>query len=377
MKIGIDARMLVKNRDGIGNYAYNLIKTLNQIDKENEYVLYSNKEIYLDFKLNNNFSVVNYNKKIGSMFLYFKLGKILKNDKIDVFLGTSFILPKKNKNTKNIKKIAVVHDLAIFKIKGIGSNINTIIQHTIAMKSIKNADKIIAISKSTKKDIIEIAKIQEDKIDVIYLGTNELNNIVLTEKDMDSIRKKFNVKDNNFIFFLSTIEPRKNVKTLVKAFELYKNKKNDDVKLILSGKIGWKSDDVINMINNSMYKKDIKLTGFISEKEKSYFYKYCNAFCYPSLYEGFGLPVLEAMQYGTIVITSNNSSLPEVGGNVAIYLNNVNDYAELESIFENVMEMSKSEREEIKKKGIEQAKKFTWEKNATETLNVIKGLKKI
>ena len=373
MRIGIDARELKKNRVGIGTYIYNIIKILNEEDKNNEYFLYSNDEIFVDFELNSRWHIKEYKTRIGTYFIYSKIPKILNNDNIDVFWGTEHCLPKRNKNTQNIKFLLTIHDLAIQKFKKIGSFYNELIQKVILKKSCENADKIIAISKSTKNDLMEIFNINENKIQVIYEGINNNKKYELNEIQEKTIQKKYNLLNSKFIFFLSTIEPRKNLPTTIKAFERYKDKNMDNLKFVISGGIGWRCKDVLELIKNSKYKKDIIQTGYITLEEKDYFFKYCDAFLYPSLYEGFGIPVLEAMQRGTLVITTNVSSLPEVGGEAAIYLQSPKDIDELTNIIEKVIKMDATDKKEYMEKGYEQVKKFSWKKCAQETRNLFEN----
>lgn len=366
MKIGIDGRALTEKRAGIGMYTYEIIKELNSMDNKNEYYIYSNKKIFLDFDLNNNFHKCEYVSKIGTFWLYFKLPKILYDDNISVFWGTQHCLPKNNKYTEKIKYILTIHDLAIFKLKNMGSVYNTIVQHLIVKKSCKNANKIIAISNSTKNDIREIFKISEEKIKVIYNGFSSSNKDV-DENIKTKILEKYKISNTRFVFFLSTIEPRKNLNTAIRAFELYKENNKDNLKFIISGGIGWKCQDTLNMIKNSKYSDDIIQTGYISKEEKQVFFEECEAFIYPSLYEGFGLPILEAMSKKSIVITTNVSSMPEVGGNAAFYINDAYDFHELELKFEEVISLSENEKREKIELGLLQAQKFSW-KNCAEGL---------
>lgn len=311
-------------------------------------------------------------KDFGSFWLYLKLPKILKQDNIDVFWGTQHCLPKRNKYSKKIKFVLTIHDLAIKKLKTVGSFKNTIIQMLFLKKSIKNADKIIAISEATKKDIIEIFNIKPEKIQTIYNGTNINNEYKVTEKEEQEIKEKFKIENTPYIFFISTIEPRKNIPTLIKAYN-YVREKGTNLKLIIAGGLGWKYENVLKEIENSKYKEDINLPGYISKEEKQYLLKNTKALVYPSLYEGFGLPILEAMANEAVVITSNVSSLPEVGGNVAYYYEDVLDYKLLGEKILEVINIKTEEKEERIKQGLEQVKKFTWEKCAKETLDIIGG----
>ncbi len=373
MKIGIDARGLDGNRAGIPKYIEEIIKKFNSFtDEDNEYVLYSPREIKIENNLKDNIIIKDGNMRFGSFWLYLKLPKILKEDSIDVFWGTQHCLPKRNKYTKNMKFVLTIHDLAIKKLKTVGSIKNTIIQMLFLKKSIKNADKIIAISEATKKDIIEIYNIKKEKIDVIYNGTNFEENLVLNEKTKSEIQEKFKINNIPYIFFLSTIEPRKNVETLIKAFNYIKGKENISLKLIIAGGLGWKYGEVIKLFNESPYKEDIEMPGYISKEEKDYLYQNTKCFVYPSLYEGFGLPILEAMARKSLVITANNSSLPEVGGDVAFYYNNVLDYEELGNKILEIIKLDENEKQKRIEAGIEQAKRFTWEQCAKETLKICK-----
>ncbi len=308
----------------------------------------------------------------GSLFIYFKLPKILKEDKVDVFWGTQHCLPKKNKYTKNIKFVLTIHDLAIKKFKTVGSFKNTLVQKIFLGKSMKNADEIIAISKATKQDIIDLYKVPDNKIKIVYNGANiSKNSKEITNEQEKEIKEKFSIKDIPYIFFISTIEPRKNVETLIKAFNYIKEKENTNLKLIIAGGLGWKYENVIKLYEESKYKEDIIMPGYISSEEKVYLYANTKCFVYPSLYEGFGLPILEAMANKALVVTANNSSLPEVGGDVAFYYNDTLNYEELGKKVMEVMKLDELEKSKRIEKGLEQVKKFSWEKCAKETLKVI------
>ncbi len=368
MNIGIDARALTKNKAGIGTYTYKIIEYLNKYDKENNYILFSNKEVVIDFELNENWNIYKEDSKIGTFWIYFKLPKILKENNIDIFWGTQHCLPKKNKYTESIKYVLTIHDIAIKKFKNVGSFYNTIIQKLILKKSCENANRIIAVSKSTKQDLIDILGIDKNKIQVIYEGIDQKDSeSVFNQKSENEIIEKYGLEKNKYIFFLSTIEPRKNLITVVKAFDLLKEK-TKDLKFVISGGKGWKCKETLDRIQNSKFKEDIILTGYISNEEKEVFFKNTVAFIYPSLYEGFGIPVLEGMKNGAIVITSNNSSLPEVGGKSAFYLNNEIDEVELSKLIEQCLNLSDKKREKIIEEGYQNVKKFTWEKCAKETL---------
>lgn len=279
----------------------------------------------------------------------------------------------RNRYTKDMKFVVTIHDLAIEKLKTVGSLKNTIIQKLFLERSINAADEIIAISEATKKDIIDIFNIDESGIKVIYNGSKLGEELKISNEQEKEIKTKFGLKDEvPYVFFLSTIEPRKNVETLIKAFNYIKRKEDIKLKLIIAGGLGWKYEEVLKLYETSDYKEDIIMPGFISKEEKKYLYEHAKCFVYPSLYEGFGLPVLEAMEGKAIVITSNVSSLPEVGGDAAFYFNNVYDYAELGNKILEVVGLSEEERKKHVDLGLAQVQKFTWTKCAKKTLEMLR-----
>ena len=374
MRIGIEARSLGKNKAGIGTYVEQIIKKLNEEENpKNEYILYSNRDVYLDIELKKHITIKTHKRPLGVFWTYFDLPKILKQDGIDAFWGPQHLLPKRNKYSKDIKFILTVHDLAIHKLKNIGEWKNKLIQEMFFKRSCKNADIIMADSNATKEDLKEIFKINENKIKVVYLGTNFSGEYSLKEDEEKEILQKFNVKDKNYLLFVSTIEPRKNIITLIKAYEkLREENKDNKLKLILAGGLGWKYEEILETINSSKYKDDINLAGFISKQEKECLLHNAKCFVYPSLYEGFGLPILEAMANEAIVVTSNISSIPEVGGDAALYFDDVINFKELASVIEKALKLSQEEKSEIIKKGKTQTNKFTWEKCAKEVIEILK-----
>lgn len=363
MKIGIDARPLTAKRAGIGTYVYNVVKTLNETDDSNEYYLFSCKEVVIDFPLKSNWHIVVEPFKVGTLWLAVKGGALVKKYGIDVFWGTQHVLP--NQKPGNVKYVLTICDLAQFRIKNIGSVYNTLIQKFFVKGSCKRADKILAISEATKFDIVDIFGIEAARIKCIYLGGVK-EPPVITEEVRRSTLDKFNIK-NPYFLFVSTIEPRKNVETIIKAYEELRTNCNEVYDLVLVGGLGWKYEGVLELIKNSRYKDNIIMTGFVSQEEKTSLFEACESFVYPSLYEGFGIPLLEAMNYGLPIITANVSSLPEVGGDACAYLSDVKDYHELCSLMKETLNYSDDEKAEIRNKCDKQRAKFSWEKCAKET----------
>jgi glycosyltransferase involved in cell wall biosynthesis len=246
-------------------------------------------------------------------------------------------------------------------------------QRTITNKvlptCINRADKLIAISHFTKREILRLfPKVSADKIVVTWLGVNPRFK-VLDEAYKGSVRSKYKL-DRPFILSVSTSNPRKNLKTLIHAYARIKDHIDHD--LVLTGEYGWKSTEVYSLVTDLGLRERIKFTGYVPLEELPAIYNLADLFVYPSLYEGFGLPPLEAMACGTPVITSNVTSLPEVVGESAIMLDPLNTELLAQSMGDLIK--NDSDRNSLRCKGIERAKLFTWEKCARETLAVYDSL---
>lgn len=368
MKIGIDARNLASEHyTGIARCVYEDIYIWIKDYPEHEFYLFSGQKLNIPLELPSNWHVMDEPWIInsGKLWSIIKLPKMIKKLKLDVFWGPSFYLPKKVKGTRYY---VTIHDLALFKFKGIGEFKNTLRIKLLTKKSCKKADKIIAVSKATADDVHELFNVRKDKIKVCYNGglptefkTNKLKSNIIS----DNIIFK-----EEFFLFMSTIEPRKNICTIISAFEKFVRDNNSKMKLVLAGKRGWKCDDIYKKIENSKYRDQIIITGFISDSDKEYLLKNAKAFVYPSLYEGFGIPILEAFSYNIPVITSRKSSMPEVGGNVAFYIEDPLDVDGLALQMLNIINMDTQAKHELDKKMNMQVAKFSWGKNAKEIMKV-------
>ena len=176
------------------------------------------------------------------------------------------------------------------------------------------------------------------------------------------------------MYFVSSLNPRKNADTIIKAFEVFKDQHpNSTLKFVMSGGLGSRYKITLKLIQMSKYSNDIIRTGFVTEEEKQILFQNCKMFVYPSLYEGFGLPILEAMQYNVMIITSNNSSIPEIGEDAVFYLENVYDYLELEKLIEKVLNIIKEEKEKCIEKENKIVEKFTWKKCTDEIYKILMG----
>jgi len=380
MKIGVDIRVLMDEYySGVSEYAANLLSALFLIDKENEYKLFYNSWHNLDTRLNS------WNRPqarvIGlhipnKLFNYF-CQKLFARPKIDQALGgvDIFWSPHFNFTSLSIKtkKVITVHDLSFLRYPEFFSVRKNFWHKALGVKRIlQTADKIIAVSENTKNDIIELTGVSQDKVQVIYSGNNAVKR-EFTSQETEEFFNKHKLS-GRLMLYLGTIEPRKNISGLIAAYnELrLKNESLADVKLIMAGANGWKNKKIYSEWKNSPYQNDIIFLGYISQKEKKILYSKSVVFVYPSFYEGFGFPPLEAMTYGLPVVCANVSSLPEVVGDAALMINPFKP-EEISGALKLILS-DESLRQTLIKKGFARVTNFSWEKTAQEYLKVFKEL---
>lgn len=380
MNIGVDVRSLLeKERSGVGEYTYQLLGAIFDIDKENQYFLFYNsfKDPGEDFlsewkKLGNvHFCGFHWpNKLLNFCFKFLKWPKIDKlvvrysrlADNLDIFF-----VPNLNflALSSGVRKIITVHDLSFEFFPKFFSWKRRIWHWFINPKKlISSADKIIAVSENTRGDLMKLCKVVPERASVIYSGvTDDQNNL-----DVEIVKKKYNLPEN-FILFLGTLEPRKNIKGLISAFEIFKIKENADYKLVIVGPRGWLYRKILECAEKSPASDDIKFINYITPEEKFVFYKLAKLFIYPSFYEGFGFPPLEAAQAGTPVIVSTNSSLPEIMGEAALMVD-PNNPAEMAKVMDECL-ADENLRKSLIEKGIKQAEKFSWVSSAENFLSLL------
>ena len=360
MKIGIDAsRAFGKERTGTEEYSYRLIKNLAMMDTSRHQVfLYARKNPLADFDLPDNFQL----KIISTNRFWTQIGLAseMMMNKPDVLFVPSYAIPQ----IHPAKTVVTIHGLEYRCCPECYSLKERFILELNTRLSIKWASKIITPSESTKKDLVKFYKVNADKIKVIYHGVNSIKYQVLSIKRPN--------KENFSILFIGRLEKRKNLVNLIKAFKIFKESyklQATSYKLILAGKAGFGFAEIKKAIQDSPYKKDIVLKNYVSEEEKGELYKNADLFILPSFYEGFGLPILEAMSYGIPVICSNTSSLPEAAGDAALLID-PNNPEEIAGAMNKVFS-DDNLRKEMIEKGFENVKKFSWERCARETMGEV------
>lgn len=366
MRIGIDLSALSKTVAGIGNYCIQLVKNIYQLDKENEYYLFAPTDIDLPIEENERWHFINY----GSTLKYLTaMPGILKKLKIDVFVGTRHYLPPFN---SHIKYLGIVHDLIPMYMPELFTKDHLLRFKFFTNLCAKKADHIVAVSNATKDDVIKYMKIPESKITMIYEGADKRFSPARDEVRIKEVMDKYHI-DKPYILCLSTVEPRKNMLRTIKAFEQLTIKGINDYKLVLVGGKGWNNGEIYEYAQSHGMQDSVIFTGYASDDEIKHIYANATVFVYASLCEGFGIPIIEAMQSGTPVITSNVSCMPEVAGD-ACELVNPYSISDIEHAIEKII-TNKALREKMRKAGLKRASEFSWEKCAKEVWAVIKKMK--
>jgi len=364
MKIGINL-LQFRELTGIAVYTQNLLENFGRLDKEDEFFLFTNQidlsEFHFDFP---NFHYIKLPVDPQKKFSYLFFEQIiflfyLRKYKLDILFSPLIFNPL----FSFCKKVTTIHDCGYLYDGRL--NFKNLYLRFATFAATKSS-KIITISNFSKKEILNFYNLPEEKISVIYEGIPRIINVDEVEKE--KILKKFNINPPYF-FYIGLIVPHKNISNLLKAFKkIEKNYSN--IKLILAGYPRLELLNIDQLINELNLKEKVFYIGAINEKEKIVLYENSIALIFPSFHEGFGLPVLEAQSLGIPVLTSNTSSLPEVAGDGALFVNPY-DIEDIANGMEKIV-FDKNLRKNLIKKGYENIKRFSWEKAAKETLKVLK-----
>lgn len=371
MKIAIQAADLDAERiDGTRVYILNLLKHFGELDSSSEFLIYHKKKFNPELTppYFSNYRVIK--KPFPFFWTQSRFAWEIWKDKPDVLWMPMQALPFWRR--KELKTVVTIHDLAFKYFLDHFPRKDLRRLNWFSDYAIKKADKIIAVSQSTKKDILKFyPRVKEEKIKVIYHGFDqEVFQKSVPEKDLEIFLRDYGLKPKKYILYAGAIQPRKNLETLISAFEIFKTQNASDVKLVLAGEKAWLWEETVKKALRSPFKEDIIMPGKLKFRDLGRLMRGAAIFVLPSLYEGFGIPVLEALAAGVPVICSRNSSLPEVGGEAAVYF----DAGSAEELAEKIGKVLADEnlRNEMAKKGEEQLKKFSWEKCARETLEYLK-----
>src|SRR3989338_1672216 len=371
MRIGIDCRNILNQEKGrgagVGHYIYHLVKELTDLDKDNQFVLFfeqDDRNVAKEFKnQNSKIKITILNSKIKIPFFYSHIyvsWKIIK-ERCDFVHFTANVIPLLYFG----KSVLTIHDLVIYKNPDWFPEGQWLSRKVVVPVSIKRATSVIAISETTKKDLIEIFKVESAKILVVPLGVDLTKYQPLDNPNsiINSRIQKFGLTPP-YIIFVGTIEPRKNLIRLIEAFQALSNSMELDsgYQLVIAGGKGWKYEPIFEAAKDN---QEIIFTGYITEQEKIALMQGAEVFAFPSLYEGFALPVLEAMACGVPVVCSNNSALPEVGVEAVIYCS-----AEDSNDIARAISEALAKKEILSQLGRKHAENFSWVRTAQETIEI-------
>ncbi|UKN02960.1 glycosyltransferase family 4 protein [Paracrocinitomix mangrovi] len=362
MRIAINTRFLLKSKmEGFGWFTYETVKRIVIAHPEHEFYFFFDRKYDNSFIFAKNVTPVVLNPPTRTAVLikyWFNISvpKALKKYKIDLFFSPDGFLSLKT----DIPQIGVMHDLNFEHYPNDLPGKYLRFYKKYFPQFAEKAIHLLTVSKYSKQDIIEQYDINPDKITVAYNGANDAFKPLSTE-EVQSVKQKYSSGVDYFVF-VGALHARKNVPRLFEAFDLYKKNSQSDFKLIVVGEKLWKDEALENAYSKMQFKGDVIFTGHLSLDELTKVVASAKSLVFPSYFEGFGIPVVEAMKAGCPVICSNKTSLPEVAGDAAILF----DPFSVEDMANAMNEIDANEilRTELIAKGTEQAKKFNWDKTA-------------
>lgn len=361
MRIGVNARFLLKDKlEGIGWFSYETLIRITRAHPEHEFYFFFDRPYHKDFLFSKNITPVILYPQARHPFLFYlffewSIPFALKKYKIDYFISPDGYLPLKSK----VPSLAVIHDIAFeHRSTDVGKLMLKYYRYYFPRFANK-ATRIATVSEYSKQDIINTYKVSENKIDVVYNGSNELYkplDIVLQENT-----KTRYTNNCDYFVYVGSLNPRKNIANLLKAFDVFKRKDSTNKKLLIVGKVMTDDQHFKLALESMQFKTDVLFTGRIPNEELHLVLASATALVYIPFYEGFGIPILEAFNCNTPVITSNVTSLPEVAADAALFVdpNNVNEIAESMHLILNTII-----RNNLKVKMKDRAINFSWEKTA-------------
>ncbi len=380
MKIGIDIRLIGKKQTGSEAVFFNLTKNLAKIDSENEYKLFTdvtdttvlqNTVVNLGIDNQKNFEIISLETKNRFSWNFWTLPKYLRKNPVDIYLTqyiTPWFVPKK------IKIATIIHDISFNFYPQFIKLWDLLFLKTLIPRSLKRADKIIAVSKFTQDEIIKYYKVDPKKADWFHNAVSEdflVQNV--SEEKIKTIKEKYKLPEK-YILYLGTLQPRKNIPALIEAFALLKVELNlkiklNSLKLVIAGGKGHNYDKLIDeVVKKNNLAEDVFFPGYIDEEDKAGIMKGADIFVFPSFYEGFGMPIIEAMSLGVPTVASDIPSHREIFGNATLFFK-PEIPGELTQKIKEILSNDLT-RDSLSRNGKMQAEKFSWQKTAQKLLEI-------
>lgn len=380
MKIAIDIRNIGKGRTGDEAVFFNLVKSLAVLDSENEYVLLTDRNPGNDAVLAQeiekmqtkpNFSVIPLCEDGANKFLWnaWTLPRYLKKNPVDI-LQVQYITPFFV--SKKVKIVTIVHDVSFAAYPELIGKKDLFFLKMLIPMSLRRADKIVGVSRFTTQEIMKYYHTDSKKLEWIHNAVGENFQKKISSAKLEAVRRKYDLPQK-FILYIGTLQPRKNLPALIEAYIQIPTEKREGLKLVLAGGKGHNFDrEIESYIENFSLQEYVILPGFIAEEDKPALFKMAHIFCFPSRYEGFGIPILEAMTMGTPTLASNIAPHMEVAGDSILFfdIDSADDFTHklTKIISEEVL------RAHMREQGMAQARKFSWEKTARKMLEIYRKL---
>lgn len=385
MKIGIDIRLIGKKQTGSEAVFFNLTKNLARLDSENEYKLFTDitdknilEKIKKDLEITdkNNFEIISLPTKNKFSWNFWTLSVYLRKKPVDVYLTqyiTPWFVPRK------IKIVTIIHDISFNFYPQFIKFWDLFFLKNLIPKSLKRADKIIAVSKFTQDEIIKYYKVDPKKADWFHNAVSEdFSAQDISEEKIRAVKKKYDLPER-YILYIGTLQPRKNIPALIEAFALLKVEldlglKFNYLKLVVAGGKAHNYDKLIDEVTKkNNLTEDVFFPGYINEEDKAAIMKGADVFVFPSFYEGFGMPIIEAMSLGVPTIISDIPPHKEIANNATLYFK-----PEIPGeLTQKIKEIITNDmvRDSLSKNGRVQAEKFSWQKSAEKMLGIFSQMK--
>lgn len=369
MKVAIDTRRI--SDFGVGTYIRNVVRTLGRLDQNNQYVLIGPSNRLVEFgNLPANFEAIDYPHPDNTARNFFEYQSLIRRFECDlVHVPHLFFSPQ----YIPCRYVVTVHDLLEHLYPADNNSFQRTLRFYLTRRVLRRAGRVLAVSNSTKNDVTRMFQVPDEKVDVVYNAIDERFKLGhATDAERQVIAERYQV-NYPFLLYAGSVKPHKNILRVIEAFsalkgELEKEDKFPDLKLIIIGDELSQHPDLRRTVVKSGMTNDVRFLGFVPIDVLRIFYDAAKVFVFPSLYEGFGLPPLEAMSHGTPVVTSNTSSIPEVVGNAAVLVNPENVFDIMRALHRVLLDQALRER--LKQRGYEQAQRFSWELSVQRILQI-------
>ena len=373
-RIAIDYTAAVRQGGGIGRYTRGLVHALTATPLRDEYVLlvagrgndpelnapgFHIRNLPIDERYTN---IIWHRAGLPFPKVEWFTGPI------DIFHSPNFVLPP----VARASTALTIHDLSFIRVPQCAEPSLREYLARVVPKAVARADRVLADSHNTKKDIIELLEVSPDKVDVVPAGVDDRFRPIDNSNSLESVRRKYDLGKGPFILSLGTLEPRKNFTGLMEGYALLKREQKLPHRLVIAGGKGWLCEGIFETVRQLQLEDDVTFAGFIADEDLPALYNLADLFAFPTLYEGFGLPVLEAMACGTPVVTADNSCMPELVGDAALLID-ANDTGELADAMGQVLS-DRELRDSLIGRGLARARRFTWAQAARKLLEAYSRL---